>query len=753
MSRVETPTGAWAMDVEPSREGIVGRSLLAAFASVVALWPYVPVVQAGQWSLIVGTLIFVVTLIGAIVRVLMADRSAPARTLTTVLVQLAASVFLLTAMLLPQTALLGILPTPATATAFTELAVQAGVEVYNGSAPLEDTLALRTVFGTAFAVVIILIDLLIAHRRALPAAVLVTVVGALPIIITLGDANVVWFVALAALILMLLRSSAGHDRHSARRTSTVVMAGVGVGAIALTVVVAPILPVSASWMVPGSGVTVDASLRLGDDLRRPNPTQVMSLATTAETAPYLRIATLSRFNGEVWRPDRDETQSLSDGFGDPEWSDELAGDDRRTSIRVLGLSSSRLPVPYPAERLVGVSTGWEVMPSNRTVVSEAVDASGRDYTVTSALVRPTFEQIAASRAAGGDQTMDDLSELPAIIPQTAADVTADSASDYEKLIALQNWFRSEFEYSIDTPVEEDFDGTGAEAVATFLEVRSGYCVHFAGAFALMAKTLGMPVRIVVGYLPGELTDEKRGDDYVYAVMSDQLHAWPEVHFEGIGWVPFEPTATLGTPTAFARGETTGGTGSGPGQTPTPTTAPSAAPSDVPTIAPENPDEALGGDVVRQRLDPTPVLLTVAGALVVLLLPLLARSLRRAARMGRARGGDAASAWLELRDTMVDLGLNPSDAQSPRVRAAELATERGADPESLGALVRAIERASYAPASSGTRSRRAPDAEDLAAPLHRVLRELRGSVDARSRFVALCAPRSLFVARPAAQLSA
>lgn len=752
MPRVETPTGAWAMDVEPSREGIVGRSLLAAFASVVALWPYVPVVQAGQWSLIVGTLIFIVTLVGAIVRVLMADRSALARTLTTVLVQVAASVFLLTAMLLPGTALLGMLPTPATAIAFSELAVQAGVEVYNGSAPLADTLALRTVIGTAFAVVIILIDVLTAHRRALPAAVLVTVVGALPIIITLGDVNVAWFVALAALILMLLRSSAGHDRRSARRTSTAVMAGVGVGAIALTVIVAPTLPVSASWMVPGSGVTVDASLRLGDDLRRPNATQVMSLATTSETAPYLRIATLSRFNGEVWRPDREATQSLSDGFGDPEWSDELTGDDRRTSIWVLGLSSSRLPVPYPAERLVGVSTGWEVMSSNRTVVSDAADASGRDYTVTSAIVQPTFEQIAAARASGGDVVMDDLAELPTIIPQTAAEVTADSASDYEKLIALQNWFRSEFEYSIDTPVEEDFDGSGAEAVATFLEVRSGYCVHFAGAFALMAKTLGMPVRIVVGYLPGELTDETRGDDYVYAVMSDQLHAWPEVHFEGIGWVPFEPTATLGTPTAFARGETTGGTGSGPGQTPTPTTAPSAAPSDVPTIAPENPDEALGGDVVRQRLDPTPLLLTVAGVLVVLLLPLLARTLRRAARMGRARNGDAASAWLELRDTMVDLGLNPSDAQSPRVRAAELAADRGADPASIAALVRAIERASYAPAAPVASRRSARDAEDLAEPLHRVLGELRASVDARSRFVALFAPRSLFVARQVTQLS-
>ena len=743
MSRVDAPTGAWAVDLEPSREGIVGRSLLAAFAALVALWPYVPVVQAGQWSLIAGTLIFIVTLIGAIVRVLMADRSAVTRTLTTVAVQTGASVILLTAMLLPQTALLGIVPTPATVSAFSELFVQAGVEVYNGSAPLEDTLALRTVIGTAFAAVIILVDQLVAHRRALIVLVLVTVVGALPMIITLGDANVVWFVALAALILMLLRSSAGNDRHSARRASVAVMAGVGVSAIALTVVVAPNLPVSASWTVPGSGVTIDASLRLGDDLRRPNPIQVMSLATSAETAPYLRIATLSRFNGEVWRPDREATQSLSSGFGDPEWNDELAGDDRQTSIRVLALSSDRLPVPYPAERLIGVSTGWEVMTSNRTVVSDVADASGRDYTVTSAVVRPTFEQITAVPASGGGLSADDLTDLPEIIGRLATEVTADSATDYEKLIALQNWFRSEFEYSVDTPVEEDFDGTGAEAVAAFLEVRSGYCVHFAGAFSLMAKTLGMPVRVVVGYLPGELTEETRGEEKVYAVMSDQLHAWPEVHFDGIGWVPFEPTATLGTPTAFARGATTGGTGSDPGQTPTPTTAPSVAPSDAPTIAPENPDEALGGEVVRQRLDPTPVLLTVAGAAVALLLPFLARIVRRAARARRASRGDAASAWLELRDTMVDLGLNPSDAQSPRVRARLLASERQVDAASLEALVRAIEYISYASTASRPPGR---SVEDLAVPLHRVLGELRASVDARRRLVATFAPRSLFVQR-------
>src|SRR5690606_32006333 len=108
------------------------------------------------------------------------------------------------------------------------------------------------------------------------------------------------------------------------------------------------------------------------------------------------------------------------------------------------------------------------------------------------------------------------------------------------------------------PVEEDFDGTGADAVARFLDVRSGYCIHFAGAFALMAQTLEMPVRVVVGYLPGTRTDERRGDETIYSVRSDQLHAWPEVHFEGIGWVPFEPTASLGVPTAFLPSLTGGG---------------------------------------------------------------------------------------------------------------------------------------------------------------------------------------------------
>ena len=76
-------------------------------------------------------------------------------------------------------------------------------------------------------------------------------------------------------------------------------------------------------------------------------------------------------------------------------------------------------------------------------------------------------------------------------------------------------------------------------------------MHFAGAFALMARTLGMPSRIVVGFLPGEFTGDTVDGQRVAEVTTGQLHAWPEVYFEGVGWVAFEPTKSLGTPTRFA----------------------------------------------------------------------------------------------------------------------------------------------------------------------------------------------------------
>lgn len=736
MSRADRRPDEWAAGSEERQERVLPAMLLAALAGTVALWPYTSVIQPGRWTLVAMSAIVVVALSGLVLRRTLVRRGRTARELLTLLGQIAIAIALLTLTVAPQRALLGVIPTPATLQDFGALGAQAFDEIAFGTAPLQDTAGLRAVIGIGFAAIAILLDHLVAQRLALFAGLLTAVAGAVPMIVTFGEANVVWFVLLAVVVLLLLRHAVRQDRSAPPRSSAALAVGVGAGAVVLALIVAPALPVSASWVGLNASVNLNPTLRLGEDLRRPTASEVLTLATSADTAPYLRIATLSRFDGRVWHPDDTDVQDLADGFGDPEWSEQIATSDQRTSIRVLGVSSSWLPVPYPATRVQGVSSGWDVMPLNRTVVSETVDAAGEDYTVTSAVVVPSLEQIQAA-AADGTATDDASPEtLPPAIAATALAVTAGIESDYDKLIALQNWFRSEFEYSLETPVEEDFDGTGADAVARFLEVRSGYCIHFAGAFALMAQTLEMPVRIVVGYLPGSRTDQRRGEEVVYSVSSDQLHAWPEVRFEGIGWVPFEPTASLGVPTAFLPSAGGGGTSAGP-SAPAPTTAPTEAPTGGPDRSLEESEDPTAGGGELRRLDSTPVLLFTAGSVLVLLLPALIRFAVRMLRLRRARRGDAATAWAEVHETLVDLRLPVSDADTPRLRARHL-RDRGADEDAIALLVSAIERRSY--------SRAAEPEVDLSTAVAHVVTALNRSVDGRARAAAMLMPRSLFAPR-------
>src|SRR5690606_4916484 len=115
----------------------------------------------------------------------------------------------------------------------------------------------------------------------------------------------------------------------------------------------------------------------------------------------------------------------------------------------------------------------------------------------------------------------------------------------------------------------------------------------------------------------------------------------EVHFEGIGWVPFEPTASLGTPTDFLPATTEGGTTTDP-DAPQATVAPSAAPTSGPAREEERDDTSASGSDSLRTVDAGPVVLTGAGILLVLLVPLLVRLAVRIRRSARARGGDAAA---------------------------------------------------------------------------------------------------------------
>ncbi len=721
--------------------------LVAIFA---ALLPLMRVVQPSGWLL--GAVVIAVA-------VLAAGFIARRYRLSAVVVGLIeASVWILFMMLvfLRDTAVLWVIPTPETIRVVPGLLAAAGEEIAAGAAPLDASQALSMLIVGATGILTIIVDhVVLTARMPLVAAIGLVAVSLIPSIAVPNDVDVMAFVLLAAAVLFLLRTDTRSREDplasEATRTAGVPATAIGIGAIAVVValVAVPMLPqpiARAGAGTIGGGSGIDATLQLGDDLRRPREVEVMLVRSSAPTPPYLRATTLSEFDGGVWEPDQVRTVSLDsdEALGGVAVDEEIRLTEYVTTVEVLDLTSPWLLVPYPAVAVSGLEGRWSAAPYNRTVLSQSGTTQGQSYEVTTNVPRPTLEQIRA-RSADRAEGRDSISALPPdldpIIGQLAEEVTAGTTNDYDALVALQAWFRSaEFRYSLDAPVEDGFDGSGAQAVAKFLEVREGYCIHFASAFALMARTLGMPSRIVVGYLPGSATSDAIERETVYSVSSDQLHAWPEVLFEGIGWISFEPTNGLGVPTSYSPA---GSAPTGADETPDVTPEPSGSSSLDPGLSPEEPEG--GQDGGEAGATPTevsilPAVTVLAGVLLALAIPALIRELRRRRMLAAARHGDAAAAWVAVQEVAIDLGIDVPASETPRAFGIRLVQDHGASAIEMSQLISAIERASYA--QGGKHAFWQGDA--LADATITIRSAMFGSVNTSRRLLATLVPRSLMV---------
>ncbi|MCM3750269.1 transglutaminase family protein, partial [Paenibacillus pasadenensis] len=148
------------------------------------------------------------------------------------------------------------------------------------------------------------------------------------------------------------------------------------------------------------------------------------------------------------------------------------------------------------------------------------------------------------------------SALPERVRQLAAKIAADAGeSRYEKAVAIRDFLKSGYRYSLtDTRVPE----AGEDLVDQFLfQQKTGYCVHFSSAMAVMLRAVDIPARWVKGFAPGMAVDMNQApekaqqaltaglaaaaDAKLYQVGAADAHAWVEVYFPGAGWVPFDPT--------------------------------------------------------------------------------------------------------------------------------------------------------------------------------------------------------------------
>jgi len=108
---------------------------------------------------------------------------------------------------------------------------------------------------------------------------------------------------------------------------------------------------------------------------------------------------------------------------------------------------------------------------------------------------------------------------------------------YDKAKAIEAYLRTNYPYDLDVPAPPE----GQDVADYFLfDLQKGYCDYYATTMVVLARASGLPARFVSGYAPGSY-DAPNAE---YVIRELDAHSWVEIYFPEIGWIEFEPTASI-----------------------------------------------------------------------------------------------------------------------------------------------------------------------------------------------------------------
>lgn len=469
-------------------------------------------------------------------------------------------------------------------------------------------------------------------------------------------------------------------------------------------VTALVPPLGAGAAQQGPRVAYNPIVSIRATLTRDPPIELFRVRT--QRAAYYRLTSLDTFDGNVWTQTPEPASLVLDrGPLRPE----VSGRTRpiRQRVTVSGLGGPWIPAAYAPVDLRGIA-GVRAQPTTLAMLHPSELRPGIRYSVRSEAPEPRRTDLTRPAELGrGIARYTKLSfSVPKEVSRTARTVAGGYRTPYGKTVALQRFFRSRFTYD-----ERVAAGHRIESLIDFLRVRRGYCEQFAGTMAVMARSLGLPARVAVGFTAGE----RIGDD-VFRVTTRHAHAWPEIFFAGVGWLAFEPTPRAGfahpppyTLPASGEREERQPAAESPGATPTTRPQPTEA------AAEHRPERAGrdGGGAGARRVALTVVLVAAAAAA-----PKTWALARRARRRRRVSDpGDAVAVrYREFLEWCAAAGFGRAPAETPAEHAERLAgIARNAGPPAreLAALAA---RALWAPRNGLDPS----DAERLATQTRRAL---------------------------------
>jgi transglutaminase-like putative cysteine protease len=379
----------------------------------------------------------------------------------------------------------------------------------------------------------------------------------------------------------------------------------------------------------------------------------VELFTVEADAPsYWRLTSLDTFDGTIWSSNSTYHDTRGNVRTDEILQPSLDTTELRQEFSISSLASIWLPAAFRPSRASGVDVSYARDSASLITPDDTTD--GTRYTIVSKVPKMTPALLDAAPAAAPQEIIDKYLDLPSDISDRvrneARRITAAATTPYQRALALQNHFKKNYRYDINAGAGHD-----ERTLESFLfQSKSGYCEQFAGVYAVLARLVGLPSRVAVGFTPG-VYDERDG---MYHVKGGHGHAWAEVYLQGYGWVQFDPTPGRGDPQASAwtglpaaqddslaqdvADAATTTVAPGTENADTPTTVPDLTPDDP--AVPSTPEGNQGRPAILT------VLLAVVAVVALWALIVPALHLRRRSRR-RQRPGVAAKVLADWHDTV------------------------------------------------------------------------------------------------------